>query len=323
MNDSQEQIHIIEPPFAPFMQGARLDSYREQGHELVLDVQGLNCTNSELFERDGKIFERATCTYVPLTLNFSKVTPLKRSDFFTSLENYPQDDPSRIIFYMHSWQQPGMEDIFFIFKMREPISASMNFLARAVTHEQSEGGKPFTVERDWSPAPPMPERVVPQPKELHDQFGGDPVMVMINGTGHDRKLFVGGLENQPGVRPQVDAVLNIGESPSAWVQGNDLHANDRTVERGEGTKGMSVDEIREEASWVMDRLKKDESVLVHCVAGMNRSATICCAVLMLMEGLSAEDALVRVREQHPWAKPDSYHWLALRWLEKSQKGTGA
>ena len=318
MTASQDQIRIVEPPFARLMQGARLDSYQENGQGLVLTVQGLQCTKSELFERDGKILERATCAYVPLTLRFDKVTPLKRSEFFTSLENYPAEDPSRVIFYMHSWQQPGMDDVFYIFKLREPVNASMNFLAGAVGYEQGNGGTPFTLERDWSPAPPMPERVIPQPKDLHDQFGGDPVTIRISGINQERKLFVGGLENQPAARPQVDAVLNIGESPSAWVQGNDLHPNDRTTERGEGLRGMSVSEIREEANWVIDHLKKDESVLVHCVAGMNRSTTICCAVLMLVEGLSAEEALVRVREQHPWAKPDSYHWLALRWLEKNK-----
>jgi len=56
------------------------------------------------------------------------------------------------------------------------------------------------------------------------------------------------------------------------------------------------------------------------VAGMNRSTTICCAVLILLEGLSAEAALERVREHHPWARPDSHHWLTLRWLEMSSKG---
>jgi protein-tyrosine phosphatase len=91
------------------------------------------------------------------------------------------------------------------------------------------------------------------------------------------------------------------------------------VEKGEGSKGMSADEIRAEANWVIERLQKNENVLVHCVAGMNRSTTICCAVVMLLEGLSADEALKRVREQHPWAKPDSYHWLALRWLEKNKK----
>jgi hypothetical protein len=318
MSASQDQIRIVEPPFAHLMQGARLDSCRENGQRLVLEIQGLQCTESELFERGGKILERVNCLHIPLTLHFDKVTPLKRSEFFTSLENYPVEDPSRIIFYMHSWQQPGMEDVFYIFKLREPVNASMNFLAGGVTYEQSHSGTPFTLERDWSPAPPMPERVIPQPKDLHEQFGGDPVTIRINGVDQERKLFVGGLEHQTAARPQVDAVLNIGESPSAWAQGNDLHPNDRTVERGEGLQGMSVNEIREEANWVIDHLKKDESVLVHCVAGMNRSTTICCAVLMQLEGLSAEEALIRVREQHPWAKPDSYHWLALRWLEKKK-----
>lgn len=40
---------------------------------------------------------------------------------------------------------------------------------------------------------------------------------------------------------------------------------------------------------------------------------------MLMENLSAETALTRVRKHHPWALPDSHHWLALRWLAKKLK----
>lgn len=77
---------------------------------------------------------------------------------------------------------------------------------------------------------------------------------------------------------------------------------------------MTVEEICEEADWVTEHLKNNQRVLVHCVAGMNRSTTVCCAVLILLEGLSAEAALERVREHHPWARPDSHHWLALRWL---------
>lgn len=318
MSPQPAQTRIVEDPFAALMQGARLDSYQESGQEVHMEVQGLKVTASELIVREGKIIEKATCVYIPLKLKFKKVTPLKRADFFTSLANYPVDDPSRVIFYMHSWQQPGMEDVFYIFKLREPIGASMNFLANFVTFEQENGGEPFTIERDWSPAPPMPDGFVPLPIHLHDQFGGDPVTFKLNGSTLEQKLFVGGLEQQPNQRPQVDAVLNIGESPSNWVKGTEIHPNDRVVEKGEGTKGMSSEEIRTEANWVIDHLKKDESVLVHCVAGMNRSVTVCCAVLMLMEGLTADEALKRVREQHPWAKPDSYHWLALRWLEKNK-----
>jgi predicted protein tyrosine phosphatase len=115
----------------------------------------------------------------------------------------------------------------------------------------------------------------------------------------------------------VNAVLNLGENPSRWVKSGILHPDDRAINKGEGLQGMSVDEIQEEANWVIERLQKKQSVLVHCAAGMNRSSTICCAVLMLLEELSAEDALQRVREHHPWARPDSQHWLKLRWLAKT------
>ena len=79
---------------------------------------------------------------------------------------------------------------------------------------------------------------------------------------------------------------------------------------------MSMTEIISEAQWVIERLKAGQRVLVHCSAGFNRSVTVCCATLILLEGISAEAALERVRERHPWARPDPHHWLALRWLLK-------
>jgi predicted protein tyrosine phosphatase len=141
----------------------------------------------------------------------------------------------------------------------------------------------------------------------------------VNGKVRHCKLFIGELSIQPKRNPQVDAILNLGEETSLWVKGNKLHLSDRAVNRGEGAAGMTVAEIREEASWVIEHLEQNQRVLVHCVAGMNRSATVCCAVLMLTEGLSARAALERVREHHPWARPDSHHWLALRWLEKKNQ----
>ena len=82
---------------------------------------------------------------------------------------------------------------------------------------------------------------------------------------------------------------------------------------------MSVAEIVEETQWVIERLWNGQQVLVHCSAGMNRSAVISCGALILLEGLSAEAALERVREHHPWARPDPFHWLKLRWLAKEQR----
>jgi len=318
MSPTPAQTRIIEHPFASLVQGGRLDSFQQNERDLHMVVQGLEIITSEVFEREGKLFERVTGRHVPLNLTFLDVAHLSRADFFNSLEKYGPDDPSRTIGIMHSWVQPGMDKIFHAFSLRGPVNANLNFFASDATHEKGEAGEPFTFERDWSPAPPMPGRVVPQLWDAYDRFGGDPVAINIAGKTYDEKLFVGGIENQPEKRPpEVVAVLNLGEEPSLWVKkGNDPNPNDRTVQKGEGSQGMSVAEIRDEANWVIDHLQKNESVLVHCVAGMNRSATISCAVLMLVEGLSADEALKRVREQHPWAKPDSNHWLALRWLEK-------
>jgi hypothetical protein len=319
MSPTPAQARIVEYPFAKLMQGGRLDSYIEKGRELLLEVHGLDVTASDVFERDGKLSEKVTGRYIPLKLTFLSITPISRADFFITLGELPADDPSRTISTLHTWTQPGMDDIFHALSMRiTTTNANVNFFAREAEHEMEDGGEPFTFERDWSPAPPMPGVLVPQPQDVYDHFGGDPVTVHIDGKTYEDKLFVGGLEHQPDDRPDgLTAVLNLGERPSAWVKGTDLNPNDRTVEKGEGTLGMSTAEIRAEANWVIDHIKKDESVLVHCVAGMNRSVTICCAVLMLTENLTAAEALARVREHHPWAKPDSYHWLALRWLEKN------
>jgi protein-tyrosine phosphatase len=75
-----------------------------------------------------------------------------------------------------------------------------------------------------------------------------------------------------------------------------------------------------EVQWVIDRLRARQRVLVHCSAGFNRSVTVCCAALILLEGISAENALERVREHHPWAYPDAHHWLVLRWLAQRFAG---
>lgn len=316
MSPIKANTRIVKHPFADLMQGARLDSFEKDGNEVRLTVQGLEVLESELFEREGVIMERVTGRHVPLEITFSNVYQMKESGFLNNLEQYAFDDPYRTISFMHSWVMPGMADIFHILSL---VNAGTNFFASGATHTQGEAGESFTIERDWSPSPPMPEGEVPQPYDIYDRFGGDPVSFSINGNIIENKLFVGGIENQPDQRPnEISAVLNIGEKPSLWVKmGQAQGPNDRTVEMGEGSQGMSPKEIRAEADWVIDHLKKEESVLIHCVAGMNRSTTVACAVLMQLEGLTASEALQRVYEHHPWAKPDSHHWLMLKWLEKS------
>jgi protein-tyrosine phosphatase len=80
---------------------------------------------------------------------------------------------------------------------------------------------------------------------------------------------------------------------------------------------MDAGELLDEAAWVVERLRAGRRVLVHCYAGMNRSTTVCCAALMMLEGISAEEALARVRERHPLAWPDPYHWFVLQWISRT------
>lgn len=272
---TSKTARIIQHPFASLIQGARLDSYREEKDKIILGVQGFQPLASKLFERDGEIYEQVRAKHISLTLTFTGISKLRRMEFFTSLDAYNSDDTSRIIAYMYSWRQPKRRDLFHMFGLRLPVGADMSFYAGGVEWEKHGSGKSFEIERDWSPAPPMPGRLVPQPKALHERFGGDPITIHLDEKPRHRHLFVGGLDIQPANRPQVDAVLNLGENPSRWIKkGMKLHPNDRAVQHGEGSQGMTGEQIREEAEWVIERLKQDQRVLVHCVAGMNRSVQL-------------------------------------------------
>lgn len=314
---------IVQYPFSASLQGAVLDSYNEQrrgGRSFTaLEIRALEPGSSELFEREGKVYERLKGTRFPIRLHFAGVSGLNGSDFFQSLGSLRPDDPARIIGAMLSWQQPERGDMFYLFFFHR--SENLMFFAENVRYERlSEESIPFTLERDWCSPPPMPEGPVPRPRDLHQRFGGDPITFQLGSQTHDRRLFIGGVEIQPDERPQVDVVFNVSEEPSKWLQGNQTDPRDRWDNKGEGSDGMSLGVIREEADWVIEHLRRDKRVLVHCAAGMNRSVTICCAALILLEGLTAEQALARVREHHPWASPDSGHWLRLRWLAKTNRG---
>jgi hypothetical protein len=319
---AHQHTRIIRHPFADSLQGALLDSYEEKQHrgqlEIVLNVRALEPKSSELLERAGVIHERIEGMCRPIRIQFSGASELRRNDFFTNLNHIPHDDSVRTVEDMLSWRQPERSDIFVLVDMRTPDLAGLMFFSRRVTFESlAEESTTITLERDWSPSPPMPGRLVPKPKRLHQRFGGDPITIHLDSGRYRQRLFIGGIEIQPKERPQVDVVFNVGEKPSNWIKNSERSSLDRWENKGEGTKGMSLGDIRNEAEWLIQRLRNNQRVLVHCAAGMNRSSTICCAALILLEGLTAEQALERVRQHHPWARPDSGHWLKLRWLAKT------
>ncbi len=323
-------IHARIPvfPYAKSLQGARLDDLRleavDRRRDLVLDYhEFVPAAPSRLFERDGQICEGLRGRFIPRRLRFAGTEELEIGGVYRKLEDASADHPAREIRNFLTWIQAGQNLPFYLL-----ISSSrerqdgLRFYARRVL-EEKRPGKPIPVsfERDWSPAPPARARIIPFTPKLYERFGGDPIATHLDGRVNQRCLFIGGLETQPSKRPDIDAVLNLGEKPSRWAKGRKLADCDRWAHKGEGRHGTNVEDIRREAEWVVERLKAGKRVLVHCVAGRNRSSTICCAALILLEGLSAEQALERVREHHLWAGPDSYYWLKLRWLAENKETT--
>ena len=313
---ARSHARILQYPFSEILQGARLDSFHEEQSEIKLNIRGLELTSSELIERNGNLHERVQGAHIPTQLRFARVSGLQGGEFLRGLTNLSTEDPARIINDMLSWRQPKRRDAFFLFFMHQ--AANLMFFAHDVRYERlSQESVSFTLERDWCPPPPMPGRLVPRPRRLHQRFGGDPITFQSGSQLFRQRLFIGGTDIQPEERPQVDVVFNVGEKPSKWVKEYQIQHSDRWDNKGEGPEGMSLEVLRQEANWVIDHLKNNRRVLVHCAAGMNRSSTICCATLILLEGLTAEQALERVREHHPWAWPDSGHWLKLRWLAET------
>ena len=64
----------------------------------------------------------------------------------------------------------------------------------------------------------------------------------------------------------------------------------------------------------LDWLARGERVYLHCRAGMQRSATVAAAIVMLRGGLDAKAALEHVRARKPSARPLSHQRQdLLRW----------
>jgi protein-tyrosine phosphatase len=66
--------------------------------------------------------------------------------------------------------------------------------------------------------------------------------------------------------------------------------------------------FRDAAEWIEARRKENLNVLVHCHAGVSRSATIVIAYLMVHKGWTPLEALTHVRNRRDRARPNPNFW---------------
>jgi len=315
---------ILSFPSGTSLTSAWLEKFQEVCNgddcDYILDYQDLEVTLSTLFREGQKLFEQIEGNYSPRRLRFFNVQTVRCTGLYERLDLLPLDHTSRSLRGALRWQPPDKAmPLHFLYNGGDEPGECLFFAQECKTEKRKGQITKTAFNRDWSPAPHLPPGIVPEPKKVHKQYGGDPITIHLGRRTYHNRLFIGGLDIQPDIRPDVDAVLNLGEECSRWAIASESHLADRWVCKGEGNAGMPINEIIDEAEWVIERLRQGQKVLVHCVAGFNRSVTICCAVLVLLENLSAETALARVRQHHPWALPDSHHWLLLRWLAQKQE----
>ena len=80
------------------------------------------------------------------------------------------------------------------------------------------------------------------------------------------------------------------------------------------TYPLSVEQLRQGASWAQERMKKGGRVLIHCEHGVGRSVLLTSAVLVY-DGMKANDALTLVQEKRWQASPNHRQIIRLREFE--------
>lgn len=318
-----QRARIYDFPYATEIFDSRVESLREEvgargAHEIVFDLKVFRPhLPAETVIIEEQPYEIVRGVYAPMRLTFHRARWLWRTGPFEHFERLSPYHEARRLFSILHQRQPGLGE-FYLAATETTESGLLGWHAHSC-ELRPRVGEPEETEfvRRWAATPSNPARAVPHRPSLYFRYAGDPITIHLGKRTLKHRLFIGGLHHQRGIRPSVGAVLNLCGIENAWVPAGGVHPADRFVCKGEGILGMSAADLLAEARWVEERLRAGERVLVHCFAGYNRSTTVCCAALMLLEGLTAEQALERVREHHPMAWPDPYHWFTLRCIAQS------
>lgn len=97
--------------------------------------------------------------------------------------------------------------------------------------------------------------------------------------------------------PHYTAWLRSAGDRAMWLPVPDLHSPPAAV-------------ARELVAWILARLRRGESVLVHCGAGIGRAGTVAAAVLVHL-GAAVDEAVALVAASRPMAGPEAGSQMEL------------
>jgi hypothetical protein len=323
MPRSSSRVHILPFPFDAELFDARLLAIEvmpgSTGTDILMTFDSFQPESApEASSLSGRPAERLSGIRVPMRLRFINAAWLRKTGVYAEFDTLPYDHSARQVFGIQRSYRPAIGEYFWVTTAAiEPGELLVQAESCQLEAVPSATSRPVEILRRWAPVPaPMPVRIPHRPA-LYRRYGGDPITFQLGRRSYARRLFIGGLYHQQEERPTVHHVLNLCGVENPWYSRSGESEQDRRVERGEMAAGMDAMDIFQEAAWVTERLRAGRRVLVHCYAGINRSSTVCCAALMFLEGISPEEALARVRQYHPLAWPDPYHWFTLLWMSQA------
>lgn len=118
--------------------------------------------------------------------------------------------------------------------------------------------------------------------------------------------------------PRFDAILNL----YPWVEYVVPEGVEwLSAELYDSNDAPSLEYTAELVDWVIERLKVGKRVLIHCQAGLNRSSFVAAVTLMRWLGISAADAIEKIRAaRSPVCLCNQAFEAALRDLDVSEVG---
>jgi hypothetical protein len=169
-----KHTRIPHLPFAGSLLGAKLDRLQEETRgvrrDFIVDYHELRpSAPPEIGCADGRLFERVTGQYLPRRLRFTGVRSLTCDPQYNNLAGLPTDHPARDLIGLLSWIQPNTTDLFSIFANGAGGFSGLMVTSQGCVEEAcpDETGPVDTgqaeVVRGWSPPPPLPAGLVPNP----------------------------------------------------------------------------------------------------------------------------------------------------------------